>query len=1379
LKTAITYSECCSVVQGLGIISKREYKQRYKEDVRLPATPEHVYKAEWQDWSHFLNRPKRTFYPTLAEARQAVVRLGIVILREYKRRYKEDAGLPATPEQVYKAEWQDWSHFLDKPKRTFYPTLAEARQAVVRLGITLVTEYYQRYKEDAGLPATPDHVYKAEWQDWSHFLDRSKKILYPTLAEARQAVVRLGITLVTEYYRRYKEDACLPSTPEHFYKAEWQDWPHFLDRPKITLYPTLAEARQAMVRLGITSRREYYRRYKEDAGLPAAPEHVYKAEWQDWSHFLDRPKRIFYPILAEARQAVLRLGITSVMEYKQRYKEDASLPANPALVYKAEWQDWSHFLEMSKRIFHPTLAEARQAVVRLGITFFREYKRRYKEDAGLPANPAQVYKAEWQDWSHFLGNQKAQFYTTLAEASQAAINLGITSSTEYSRRYKEDPSLPSAPDFCYATEWQTWSNFLLLKRINTLKELKQACKVLQIKDSGAYRESRKQYKSLPAHPERLDGWVDWYDLLGIPVPYKYEELVSLVRKAGCNNLDDYKKFRLEAEDPKIPASPSGVYENSGWTNTYDFFGKPRPYQTRYLESHLDEWARLITEFLKQARGGITKQQELCQFVRNYIQAEGLDNSPYDFLTRTKVNVKPLIDLLNQLPVHKKKRQLYSINEFLDWIIQTELTIEDEFTGEILRLKNAANPLKNINFDNEQYIPTVNETAKPSLPYQFVKAGRDWIFPSDSAFKDTSYGDLTHLQKFPSDWIQISDPTKLDYNDPDCVIKTEQGKAYLWNPIFWTYTYALMQLPARGMQIVYCDSGEMDETIPDFKDGNLFWRKNPSERAGLTKRQGMIYKTENGDFGVHYTSNKTQLFGDGYDVPYMPTELAYWLVKLRKWQQKYNPIDKPTPWLECTRTNLNETQRAYKGTNCFLFRDMHDFEPGTFGGRLTDRLAAALFFSAQDETALATFKDCKFTEIGKQLETEASLALSRFSSSFTPHSMRVSLINAYAFEFGLPLEVIMKLVGHASMVMTVYYMKSSLVREKIELGEKQVLKNSTENARRFIDEQGIEAFRAQLTANNPEILNALSNKHPSSVYLWKDFGICPVGGNSCTSGGDIVVNGSYVYNAVPAGYIGEQNCPRCRFFITGPAFLIGLIALFNEILLVHKAQRLRHSELEDELKNIVYSIDVISNKQYENYKYNSEDPDLAENKKSLQAKRRKLNSEIETRTKKIDMLLTDLCFIKRHINNSRAVVEKLRTTNDNKLMLIVPNDLDFDIKLEDTTFFHLLSEVCENAELFHSCSNESALAKRSQLLDKLLINNGMQPQLLLLEEKEQMIVGNQISQLMYSRIKSWDTIDRLIDGELTLRDLGTDLHLTAQDIKELFARAKPIGIGESK
>jgi len=340
-------------------------------------------------------------------------------------------------------------------------------------------------------------------------------------------------------------------------------------------------------------------------------------------------------------------------------------------------------------------------------------------------------------------------------------------------------------------------------------------------------------------------------------------------------------------------------------------------------------------------------------------------------------------------------------------------------------------------------------------------------------------DLVHLHNFPADWVLVDDEFLLDKNDPDCVLKVEEGKTYLWLPIYWTYTYSLMQLPARGMQIVYCE-------IADFKNGQVIWKKHKTRLVGLTVRQAMVSKSGKDEFGVHYTSNKTKFDGSGYTIPFMPIELAYWLIKLRKWQQKYNPIEEPTKWSDCERTNLNETQRKQKGANCFLFRDYREQEPGTFGGRLTSRLAAALFFSSKSDYTTATYRGLSYTEAIAELKNKTEIALSHFKSPYTPHSMRVSLINAYAYEFGIPLEIIMKLVGHSSIIMSIYYLKSDKtganLREKMELGEREASNKATQTLKSFVEQQRIEEVKSQLVGSSVDLLNTLDNARPASSYL---------------------------------------------------------------------------------------------------------------------------------------------------------------------------------------------------------------------------------------------------------------------------------------------------------
>jgi hypothetical protein len=1184
---------------------------------------------------------------------------------------------------------------------------------------------------------------------------------------------------MTEYTLRYSEDPRLPSCPNKTYEQDWQGWPSFLGKKVNDFYLTYAEAQKAAQILGIHTRSEYNKRYHEDPRLPSCPNNIYKQDWENLSAFLGKKAKNPYPTIEEAKKATLMLGISKSVEYCQRYHEDPRLPSNPKITYQQDWQHWAAFLGKEMKYLYLNLADAQKAVRELAITSQMDYKQRFHEDPRLPSNPHNYYSLNWQNWLTFLGDQN-RFYPSFVEAQRATQTLGITSSSGYQRQYREDPRLPAAPNHVYVADWQNWQTFLLPEVINDLKSLKQACKTLGILNSHQYRQIQKKYNQFPSKPDKkFKNWVDWYDLLDIPRPYPYEKLRSIVLEHKCHKLADYKKMRAKLNDPHIPASPIELYKGVGWTNSYDFFGNPRPYQVTYFAPHWKEWADLIIEFLKSAKGGDTKAKDLCEFVREYIEPYNFETSPLEYLTRGKTNIQPMLELFEQVPITRKKKWLFSINEFLSWIIGNYLTIEDDDTGEVSRIKGAKNPFLHINFDGEQAPVSLNETNKLALPYQFVKSAREWILPPNSMLNKTSYSDLHHLLKFSADWIQIDDSFVIDPSDPDCVTKIDGDKKFLWLPIYWTYTYtyALMQLPARGRQIVYCDSGEADSEVPEIQNNKIVWQQNQNSLASLTKHQSMVSKTKDNDFGVYYTSNKTNFNGEGYAIPFMPQELAYWLIKLRKWQEKYNPIDAPTKWFDCTRTNLNEIQRKQKGINCFLFRDYQENEPGTFAGRLASRLAAALFFSSEDQLVSATFSEQNFNECHHQLALQQSIALTPFKSAYTPHSMRVSLINAYAYEFGMPLEVIMKLVGHSSIIMSIYYLKSGKtganIRERIELGEKQALSQGAETLRGFIESQRIEQCKTQLIANNPEFLQTINNARPSSSYLFKDFGICPVGGAFCSDGGAPVAMKANIYHPVNAGYLGEQNCIQCRFFVTGPAFMMGLTALFNEVSLAVNTQSHRYAKLESELNKTVTQIDVLSHEIYQQKIQNEHLAKLEAEKLQLQAIRRKLNSEIETRAKKMDLYMYDMNSTHKHLISCKKILNQEKPLDSSKLHLLVPHEFEVSFELNDVSGFHQLSEVCENAELYHSCSDELAVTRRSQALDKMLIQNGLNPQFVFLSEEQQLAVGNQMTQLMLTRLQSWEKIDKLINGSLVLKDFTETEGFSSRDIKELFANSTPL------
>lgn len=1407
-------ADASAATQRLKIKSIQEYKERRHLDVRLPSCPNQTYKHEWYNWASFFNKPAKIFYSTLGDASNAAKALGISSGADYWEKRHLDPKLPSAPDKTYKADWCDWSSFLGKDIKRLYSTLAEASAAVKELGIKAFDEYKEKRHLDPHLPSSPEQVYKKEWENWPTFLGNEPKIFYSSLAEASAAAARLGLKTVNQYRSKRFFDSKLPYQPDQVFKNEWKDWPSFLGRKPKNLYQNLVQASTAARELGITSILQYRKRRHLDPRLPHSPDNKYKKQWQSWAAFFEinekgkssemlessrvdngsnriryqetheesfviskthsaqqKPHNLeskevdplgdeiainFYPTLKEASLAARLLRASSILDYRAKRRHDPRLPSNPNKTYKDEWQSWPKFLGKKQKDIYQTMEEASVAAIALGFRKISEYQNNYQADPKLPRDPSRTYKSQWLDWPSFLGRPPKNFYSTLVEATLAALKLGISNQQQYRINRNLDSRLPSAPDKTYNSEWRDWNSFLLPIEYNSLADVKHAIKVLGIKDSREYREKRENFPFLPAHPDRkfkLD-WVDWYSLCDIPRPYTYDEAVAMIAQEKLSGKREYIDFIIRSGESRLPRTPDTVYKDQ-WINWYVYLGNVEPFRIKNVRPRYHRWAECISEFFKTARGGGSKESHLCRFIRYYIEAYGMGDSPQEFLVQEKKDIRPFKEWLSANETKRVAHKiLFSINEFLDYVIREYLTEEDDESGELVIARNAYNPFSNFSVDYTlEKNAQPSQTGKRELAYQYVKAAKEWIIPPEAR----SFSDLTHLQNFRADWFDIA-PEKIDASDPNCVVRELNGKTQIWFPVFWMHTYALMSVPARGRQIAYCDSGEADETIPVISvSGSIQWEENSSPLSGLTKNQGFIQNCENGELGMHFTSNKTSSSGSGYSVAWIPENLAYWMILLRNWQAKYNTISRPMPWFECERTCLNEVQRIAKGSNCFLFRDFGAEEPGYFTGRLASRLSAALYQSQPSDLHLASL-------------SEDDSVLSHYTSCYTPHCMRVSLITAYLDEFGLPLTTIMKVAGHSSVLMTLYYCRlgSENLRHRFSEGEKVAMQNKAYAAQRMIEQGRIDEIKNELIATTSDALNLISNDTPVGTYLFRDYGICPFGGQRCADGGEIIQS-SQIRSPAPTGHLGSQNCIACRHFVTGPAFLGGLLSLGNEISLSAHLQHEKYSDLEQDLKELNRKIN-----QHDDAAYDLEQVGSSANlgaRNNLELEKRKTLSEIESSAKKLDSILCDFNKLYRHVRQCQALVnseaEKV-VGNDSKstTKLIIQNDHELEIAYEDTSLFRQLSEVCENAEIYQSASSEMALSPRSQMLDKMALKNMVPLHMFLLDKKQQLVVGNQITRLMLDRLKCWTKVDALMDGRICLQDLSPDEQITKQELLSL-------------
>lgn len=1292
------------------------------------------------------------FYSTLGEAAASVQALGIRSKGVYRKNRHLDPRLPEHPQCFYASEWKGGANFFGVIP-TKYDTFSEAMVAARKLGFKSSSEYFAGYWVDPNLPQSPHLQYRQVWISWMYFLGVQKVECYKDIEVASRAAIRLGILNSTDYVARYRENPRLPARPDKSYKGKWVSWEAFLGR--VGKYKCLEDAQRAARGLGIRTSIEYATRYRKDVRLPSGPDTYYSEEWISWPVFLGDLR---YATLDQVSEVTKALGITTRKQYKAGRLTDPKLPARPENVYP-DWPGWPEFLNKARPpAKYSTYGEAVVAARRLGCKVYTDYALKYKLDPRLPSHPEEKYKDEWKGFSAFLGTRACvPSYSDIDDARRSCWRLRIFSRLDYIARRLSDPKLSSHPEVQYKKVWLGWPAFLLPDAYFALDDVRHAVKILAIKDSHDYR---LRYGSvnppLPSHPERQfeSEWISWPNLCGALEFYSYSEAKRVVVLNAVSTKDEYRRYIVKSGDLRLPKSPEEFYGDD-WVNWFSFLDKEPPFIVDYIEEAYWAWKPTISEFFKGVKGGKNKHSHLCRFLRHFVQLQGQEKSPEALLVSPSVNINAYKAFLNGLRPTTARGLNWAVVQFCDYVLQEKLTVEDEETGELIRVPNARNPFL-IKSEELEGRERSAETTKCALAFQYVNAAKNWMFPGAAK----TFADLKNLHWFDTDWVDI-DPALIDPTDPDCVTKDEKGKTKIWCPIYWMHAFALVSVPARGRQLAYNDSGEGDSKIPVIKGNGLVWQDNPSPMRGLKDAQGFIKYYLGGEFGMYFTTNKTSAYGRGYSVPWIPMDLAYWLVRLRCWQQKYNPVSRAKPWVECERTNLNEPQRQAKGSNFFLFREFGREDPGIFGARLTDRLAAALYHSQPRGVTLA--------KCGNHPKT-----LSQYRSIYTPHSMRVSLITAYVLEFGLSIDIVMKIAGHTSLVMSIYYVKidDTSMRTRFGEGEKRALKDMAYAAQRMLEQNRVDSIKDEFIANDEFAIKALVEQASVGSQLFRDYGICPFGGSRCGDGGGRIGK-TMMNHPVPGGYLGIQNCPLCRHFVTGPVFLGGLLSLANEISLQANYQSKHYAKFESEVNVLRSVIDKFDEEEYEAnkkcVKFNSTERDFAE------IKIRKLQSESESAAKKLDMLLCDLQAIGVLIRQCEALANRKASSADNPDMpqLILQGGNELRLGFEEVSMFRQLSEDCENAEIYESASADLAVAPRSQLLDRMMVANSLRPRMFQLTPTQQLRVGNQLVSLFLLRLKTWERLDDVVEGRYLLSELDRDESISEEEFNSLFASAEPL------
>jgi hypothetical protein len=262
----------------------------------------------------------------------------------------------------------------------------------------------------------------------------------------------------------------------------------------------------------------------------------------------------------------------------------------------------------------------------------------------------------------------------------------------------------------------------------------------------------------------------------------------------------------------------------------------------------------------------------------------------------------------------------------------------------------------------------------------------------------------------------------------------------------------------------------------------------------------------------------------------------------------------------------------RGTTCFLFRHAADIKFEDRDKPLIRQNIDLLWVALLKEFEIQCKKN------GEALKDGASIKFfcdsKGVKTCFPLHSLRVSIITQLAMEGIIPFSILSKLItGHSKLIMTLYYTKlgNRYVTDIMDETNKNLMKKQYQGLERFLHEQTYEQLEKKFAYNSPDAITISMQQKGNAAFIYEDKGLCTMSGSGCSIGGEkLVVSTGGMQNpyAPVPGYPLEKNCVRCRFFLTGPGFLPGLIAHFNRLSFELSDCSVRYVEFDKKIADLI-------------------------------------------------------------------------------------------------------------------------------------------------------------------------------------------------------------------
>jgi hypothetical protein len=759
-------------------------------------------------------------------------------------------------------------------------------------------------------------------------------------------------------------------------------------------------------------------------------------------------------------------------------------------------------------------------------------------------------------------------------------------------------------------------------------------------------------------------------------------------------------------------------------------GKPRPVFdfSSILQDNppLDEWLTLLTNWLtNDVSGGVApKRDAVTVFCRYLIACPRVTRNPLEFVSRTYFIPLRFEEWLDQQHLDQGTiaKRINRIASFFDWYVDVRLAFEDDY-GRPVRNPQFFNPVTHRSESVKR-----SETAREALPIRYL---RELIYI-------ISHDDYAWAKSISEDQIKRFNPI------------TKQWEK-IWCPIRAYAMLIKLYLPLRTYQVSMLDSGEADTNVLSGTQ----WIKNESDLAPEGKsliQRGFLRRycdqnTSSTFTGFYVNTNKTadrfkDLNDKGYEIPWQHDEVIRLVSELKEWQSTFNPINQPTKWVELNHLNVirshTKAQLIARGSSCFLFRDPirsskdHPINTGRLSAywyKLLDELERRVAGRGEN---LSNGQAIKFIE-----------KRNKFGLPMVPvfdlHSLRVSILTALSKEGGVPLSILSKCVaGHAGVLMTLYYLKQgpSYISQQLAEAQAKMLEKEQENYLRFLQDTDLAQAESVVAFNDLAGLRAVHGR-TSAGWVIGDLGICPVGGSLCHVGGAKLTgeNGRNDYQPTDGG---PRNCIRCRFFLSGPAFLGGLVSHFNTI-------GIEVMEASEKMRKMQDDINAIENEMFRDT-----------TTKSVSYRRLDvLYARRETAMSQLDEFANNWHATYTMIERAKSILAMpvTKTESGCSVRLLTTGSLtDIATALQESSPFNLYNSVCQGATVYPAKTVPLATLRRGRFLDAMLARNQRQPIFSSLTDEEALIVGNELVNFLYARLGHFEAA-QLIEGKRMLQSAG--------------------------